>query len=389
MKIVISVKSIYPFHSYGGVEKYIFNMAKHLVDRGIEVEIVAPIYKLNFKQEFYENIQFTFLYPKISHFLSSSLGRIGEHLFGLSLSSYLSKIDFDLLHGVELTPYIYLHRNNRKPVVSHLFYDTYRKKPYKDKLHLIKAPFVSVFKTGAVKYCIKSSESIITETPLQSQELIDLFEVSEKKILDIPVAIDLNLVNNFKENSKISRRQIGIKENDFVLISVNRLVPEKGIEYLIHALKTIKDNVKQTKLILIGDGYLEQRIISMIKNYELSKNVIHLKNVSEEELYGYYSISDLYVSPTLQDDFIMGIQEAMACGLAIVSTGQKGLVNDNINGYVVEKRNPESIAGKVIEIYTKKSSRTMGKQSKDIIKDYDWNIVIDKLIKIYGKILNK
>lgn len=387
MKIIISVKAIYPFHSYGGVEKYIYNMAKHLSSRNIDVEIVSPIYKRNIKHEFYNGIHFSFLPPKISYFSDSSFGRVGEHVFGISLSRYLSKNKFDLLHGVELTPYIYLHRKNRKPVLFHLFYDTYRKKPYKDKLYYLKSPFIKVLKTNAVKYCLKNANGIITETPTQTDELAKLFDISKDKMFDVPVAIDVRAINEILKVSNINREKMRLRSDDFVLISVNRLVPEKGIEYLIDAFRIVKNKIKQSKLILIGTGYQEQQIISKIQNYNLMNSVLHLKNVKEEELYGYYSISDVYVSPTLQEDFIMSIQEAMVCGLPVISTGQDWLVLNGINGYLAERKNPKMLAQKIIKVYEDKTYKRMGEKSKEIIKNYDWNVVINKLIQIYENIL--
>jgi len=387
MKVFISVKAIYPFHSFGGVEKYIYNMAKYLVLKGIDVEIIAPLYKKNIKHEYYNGINFTFLSTEISYLSNSSLGRIGEHIFGIALSHYLDGNKFDLLHGVELTPYIYLHKKDKKPVLFHLFYDTYKKKPHADILYYIKYPFIKLLKTNAVKYCLKNATTIMTETTKQSDELIKLFNADKDKISNLPVAVDIKKINELANNNTVTRGKIGLKPDDFVLTSVNRLVREKGIGYLIDALRIIKNKLIKAKLLLIGTGYQERGILSRINNYKLADSVIHLKNVKEEELYGYYSISDLYVSPTLQEDFIMGIQEAMACGLPVVSTGQDWLVQDGINGYLVERKNPEMLAQKIVEIYHNKTCKQMGEKSKEIIKKYDWSVVINKLIQIYENTL--
>ena len=43
MKIVLAAKSIYPFHPFGGIQKYVYNYAKYLQKQGIDTEIVAPL----------------------------------------------------------------------------------------------------------------------------------------------------------------------------------------------------------------------------------------------------------------------------------------------------------------------------------------------------------
>ena len=61
----------------------------------------------------------------------------------------------------------------------------------------------------------------------------------------------------------------------------------------------------------------------------------------------------------------MGIQEAMACGLGIVSSGQPFLVKDGKNGYVVGFKNPGGISQGLLKIYgeDKKKSKKMGNES--------------------------
>jgi glycosyltransferase involved in cell wall biosynthesis len=157
----------------------------------------------------------------------------------------------------------------------------------------------------------------------------------------------------------------------------------------VDTFRILKDSIKEAKLIIIGSGSQETYLISKIKNYNIQDAVLHLKDVREEDLYSYYSISDLYISPTLQDDYIMSIQEAMVCGLPVVSTGQDWLVHEGVNGYLVKQKAPQMMADRIIKIYQDKSGKKMGEQSKNMIKSYDWNNVIANLIRIYEGTIGK
>ncbi len=100
-------------------------------------------------------------------------------------------------------------------------------------------------------------------------------------------------------------------------------------------------------------------------------------------------IADLYVSPTLYDDFIMSIQEAMAAGLPVVSTGQAFLVKEGVNGFVVPKRDPEPMAEAVIKMLSNNSNlQRMGKASRELIQAYSWKELAGSAVNEYREIIN-
>lgn len=182
---------------------------------------------------------------------------------------------------------------------------------------------------------------------------------------------------------------MGLADDDFVLISVNRFERDKGINYLVDAFSILKQELNNAKLILIGTGREEERIKNQIISYKLTDSIIHLENVPEHLLYAYYGLSDVYVSPVLQDDWVMGIQEAMVCGLPVISTGQEFLVKDGVNGYIVSKRNPQAMANAILKMYDEGKSKMMGSKSEKMVEDYDWSVITKTAIKVYEKLIKK
>jgi glycosyltransferase involved in cell wall biosynthesis len=239
------------------------------------------------------------------------------------------------------------------------------------------------------KYCIIHADKIISQGDFQTEQIIKIFEVDRGKIFSLPIAIDVSLIKEKKEEKEISRKDLGLSNDDFVLISVNRFTPNKGINYLVDAFNIIRQNLNNAKLILIGTGIEEGKIINKIRNYKLMDDIVHLKDVPESLLYNCYSLSDIYVSPTLQDDFIMGIQEAMVCGLPIVSTSQDFLVKDGVNGYVVPKRDPQAIADAILKIYDNDELKKMGDMSEEMVKKFDMGIIAKIAITEYEKLIEK
>jgi len=132
-----------------------------------------------------------------------------------------------------------------------------------------------------------------------------------------------------------------------------------------------------------------KKVVNQLREYKLMDKTIIAENVSEDDLYDYYALSDVYVSPTLQDDYIMSIQEAMACGLPIVSTGQDFLVKSGVNGYVVSKRDPYEMAKAVLKIYDENKCGAMGAKSKEMAEKYGFESIAKNAIQIYEKLLEK
>jgi len=193
---------------------------------------------------------------------------------------------------------------------------------------------------------------------------------------------------------KLSRRDLKLDENDVVLLTVNRFNPDRCLNDLVDAFAFIRQTIKEAKLILIGRVEDEQEkrvyeeVMERIKKYKIDDHIICCKNVPEHLLYDYYNLSNIYISPTIREDFLLSnIQEAMACGLPVVSTGQEPLVKSGINGYIVPKKNPRAIAEAVLKIHNENKYKVFGAMSREIVKNYDYKSLVKKAIQQYEKLL--
>ena len=360
---------------YGGGEKYVYYLSKYLAKEGIDVEILISSPKS--KTAKLDAIKYTFIPPLVTirYPLIATL-LLNSYLFNTNAAIHLKRKKFDILHSYGSTSYQYLHFADRRPVIV----QAWDNRPLKAKglKRIVQFPIAE-----RTKYCMTHAEAIAIEGEFQIDEITKLFGVDEEKIFVLPVGVDLNFIKKKLNGKRISRNELGLSDNDFVLISVNRFFAVKGINYLVDAFKIVKQNLNIAKLILIGAGPEEGRITKQIRHHKLTDSVLHLKNVSEDSLYEYYNLADIYVSPTLQKDFIMGILEAMACGLPVVSTGQEFIVQSGRNGYVVPPRSIHAMADAILKIYDDGAHKTMGTTSQKIVEEYDWEIIAKQAIKQY------
>lgn len=384
MKIILPDVATVPFHHiyYGGV-KYAHYFSRSLLANGVDVEIVSALDKVGHKKTVLDGVTYTFLWPRIE---GRRLRSPWKMLFSYNLARYLKKTDFDIMQSLDFLPFWYLHQKPRNTVV---FYAA-GLEPFtgEDALSTrgLKRLYVEAMLRYPWRYVMTHADAVAAEGDFMIDALTSL-GVKKEKIFTLPSGVDLKFIIDKEAQVKTKRRDIGIGESDLVLITVNQLREPKGIPEILSAFEIIKRKITSAKLIIVGAGPLEDFLHQKRKELGVEKDILHFKNLPEEKLFDLYYISDIYISPTRQLDSLISVQEAMACGLPIVSTAQPFLVRNGRNGFVVGIGNVEGLAEGVMKIHDSGSFGRMGAASRRLIKTYDWGHIAKSAIKQYERLI--
>lgn len=197
-----------------------------------------------------------------------------------------------------------------------------------------------------------------------------------KKVIVMPNFI------NFKSTS------ISTLDSNLV-IAVGRLEKEKDFSSLICAFSIVSKNYKNWKLEIYGDGSQKNELQKLICDLKLTKHVF-LKGANNN-IFQKYKHSSIYVHTAFYEGFGNSILEAMAHSLPIVAFksvgGVKLLVKDKLNGFIVENRNIESLAIKIMQLMKNPELRiAMGKHSRLISENYSEAKVMLDWHKFYSSI---
>ena len=139
-----------------------------------------------------------------------------------------------------------------------------------------------------------------------------------------------------EEQRKQLRQQYGYKEDDFLLFYAAEFNQNKNQQLLIEALALIKDEVPNARLLLAGKGPLLEdcRKLATQRDIEEMVDFLGYRNDIENLL----KISDLAVASSLREGLPVNIMEAMACGLPVIATDNRGhrelIINDK-NGWII------------------------------------------------------
>lgn len=181
------------------------------------------------------------------------------------------------------------------------------------------------------------------------------------------------------------REKLKLHDNDFVLFFAGELNKNKNQIMLIDAMKDLVKENPRIKLLLAGDGVLKEHYENKIREYNLEENV-HLlgyRNDVPEIL----KAVDLYVSASKREGLPLNILEAKCAGVPIIITetrGQKELVHNEVDGYVVKINDITDLEKRIKELYDNKILQEKFKEHGfKSVKKYTSKNVSEELRKIY------
>ena len=191
---------------------------------------------------------------------------------------------------------------------------------------------------------------------------------------------------NFPENQKINlKNQLNL--NDSVFLFVGRLVPIKGLIHLIENWLNLSfDNAS---LLIIGDGEERENLEKFCFNKKIN-NIHFQREIDHDEVYKFYAISDIFIIPTLQDNWSLVVPEAMSAGLPILSSKYNGCWPELVqpdNGWVFDPLNKNNFKETLEKaLKNKENWKKMGEVSRNIVENFSPEKIAAKIYDSCKKI---
>jgi 1,2-diacylglycerol 3-alpha-glucosyltransferase len=186
------------------------------------------------------------------------------------------------------------------------------------------------------------------------------------------------------------RKQYGLKPNDKILIFVGRLGKEKNIDFLISAMPLIQKQIRNAKLIIVGDGPHRQNLQKQAIKLKIKGSVIFTGYFKKPEVVQAYQASDIFAFASLTDTQGMVVVEAAAAGLPIVAVKDDAFgefLRNGLNGFNTQ-HNKKDFSEKVCQILSNKSLyNKMSKKSQEIALEFTIEKQTKKLVGIYRSLM--
>jgi glycosyltransferase involved in cell wall biosynthesis len=192
--------------------------------------------------------------------------------------------------------------------------------------------------------------------------------------------LDISLI---QEKSK-KNINIDVDNNKFTIAYVGRLVPQKNVDIIIKAFKKVKNVIKNSQLIIIGDGVLKNELMRLSIENGLKDSIIFLGRLKNP--YPIIAKSDVLVLISKWEGFGMVVVEALALGIPVIASdiesGPREILDRGKYGLLVGTGCEESLSAAILKIKNKKySSEILQKRAAE----FDKHIIIEKYYNVLFK----
>ena len=355
-------------NSKGGVFTVTMQWAKRLVRKGCDV-----------------NIFFLKQSKEAKHLVSSE--HIRFHYF--TTSNFLPNLRAIVEFLVHDRPDV-IHTNFASLGLLAIFKKYMFKIPFIFTSHGIPESWLQLSLSDKVAYTIE-----YYSLPLVASQSSTVVAVSKyvKEMLKRRYNVDSEVIyhgidaNTFKpKNETQSKRELGCKETDFVILFIGKMHPYKDPLTLIKALsKAVKKNASLF-LVMIGDGELYKEAKNEICKRDLSNNAKLLNYVDDEKLRMWYDAADVFVLPSVGEAFGMTLLEAMASGVSVIASNSGACPEVVGNaGILFDQGNYSKLAKKILRLsHEKELSRKLSEAGLKRVKEtFSWEDKIAQYLKLY------
>ena len=201
---------------------------------------------------------------------------------------------------------------------------------YEDYLHYIAKG--KVVRQSHVKYFSRLFANHTTGVVCPSERVIDTLRgygvTSPMRV--IPTGIELEKFERpdiTSEMKKTLRNEMGIEDDQIMLLSLSRISYEKNIQAIIHGLPQVVSQLPKARLVIVGKGPYTEELKELVEELDLTDYVYFVGEVPNDEVALYYHAADYFVSASTSETQGLTYTEAMAAGTPLIVEGNDYLDN--------------------------------------------------------------
>lgn len=246
--------------------------------------------------------------------------------------------------------------------------------------HSIKGKFVAPYMFLKMKHVVKNADYVlyVTNNFLQSRYPANgkSIGVSDVKIAEIDDEVIAKRLERIKNTNK---------KNITLMTSAAVNVKYKGQEYVIKAIKDLKEEGINVTYKLAGGGSNE-RLLNIAKKYGVGNNVVFLGSLSHDEVFKNLDETDIYVQPSLQEGLPRALVEAMCRGCICIGARTGGIPELLQDRFVLRRKNVKDIVSAIKNICEKEDWETIIKENFEKAREYEETKLDKKRNEFYNNI---
>lgn len=191
-----------------------------------------------------------------------------------------------------------------------------------------------------------------------------------------------------KEELLEVRKELGVKNDDLLLVTTSRLVRKNAVDDVIKAIALLSERVK---FVVFGTGPNEIMLKSLAKELKVEDRILFKGQISHDTMPKYLKACDVFIRPSRSEGMGNSFVEAMASELPVIATQEGGIADflfdekrnpdKKTTGWAVDPDSPEQIKEAVEDIINKpdKVYSVLTRAKSMVIEKYDWDLIAKRM----------
>lgn len=180
-------------------------------------------------------------------------------------------------------------------------------------------------------------------------------------------AMDFDAIDAVEADPRVARKKLGINDNHLVVGNVAHIQPQKGHQYLVQAAQLVAEQCPDVTFVIVGGEKAKggiKELEELAQRLGIRDRVIFtgFRHDVLQVIAGF----DVFVLPSVWEGFGIVLLEAMALGKPVIGTSVGGIpevIDDKVDGFLVEPRNPAQLAARIVELLRDEALRnSMGQK---------------------------
>lgn len=351
---------------------------------GVDVDVVVPmtVYDREHTAKVWEYEGVTIRYIRYFKLPGVTLfEKIGQFLYHALLHAEIDFKQYDVIHADAPLPsgYAAMRASKKygKPFVVH-------------------GHGLDVFLDGSYAG-VKNCDKIASVCALVYEEADAVIGVSQKVLDKIQARVDVAQKAYVAYNGVDVEKFHPItkeKRDKLTITSIGNLIPLKGHEYTLHAVKAlVEKGYKGIELIIAGRGEQEAFLKQLTAELRLEDHVRFAGYIPYMDIARLLQNADAFVLPSYYEALGCVYLEAMACGIPVVGCKGNGIdevITHGETGYLIENKSQEQLSACIERLFDEDERHRIGENARNaVVKQYQWKHSADAVKAVYERCVRR
>jgi glycosyltransferase involved in cell wall biosynthesis len=363
---------VFSWQKFGGISRYICEVAAHLHDKksvhDLNVQILAPMYVNQYIKELPSQMVTGVSVPKVKR-----TGTIINLMNQILTRLYLESNPPNILHRTFYKKKIWKTKPKRTKAVLTV-YDMI------DEKFSPESSFCQVKREA-----IESADHIISISQNTRKDLLELMDIDPEKVSVVYLGHSL-----LSKASKSDQLSVQVDEPRPYILYVGERSGYKNFVSLLRAYSSSKRLLEDFNLVCFGGGDFSQSELDIISSLAIPNENVRYVSGSDEKLIAYYREANVFTYPSLYEGFGIPPLEAMSLGCPVVCGNVSSLpevVGDAAE--LCDPSRPESIAFSLEKVlFSDEYSKLLRQQGLAQSQQFSWEKCAEETFKVYQSIAN-